>query len=171
MSVKVAFWLSDVSQTGRGNMLVVPGSHRANWLPGPPGPDVPWPTPAGAREITAAPGDALIFNRRLWHARSDNRSQVTRNVVFFGYSYRWVVARDDVGALPAHPWFDDLTAVQQQLLGQCPSGDHAWGLDPADHPALHRSARPRAARPIRAATATVVGTPNDNRRPEGRRLL
>jgi ectoine hydroxylase len=29
MSLKVAFWLSDLSEPGRGNMLVVPGSHES----------------------------------------------------------------------------------------------------------------------------------------------
>ena len=134
MSVKVAFWLSDLTEAGRGNMLVIPGSHRTNWLPGPPRPDAPWPTPAGAREVTAAAGDALIFDRRLWHARSDNHSQLTRRVVFFGYSYRWVVARDDVAELSTQPWFGELSPVQQQLLGHGNTGDHGWGLDPGTTP-------------------------------------
>ena len=57
MSVKLAYWLSDVSETGRGNLKVVPGSHLTNWIPGPPRRDVVWPDPDGAVEVTAAPGD------------------------------------------------------------------------------------------------------------------
>src|SRR5215212_10956661 len=68
MSVKLAYWLSDVSEPGRGNFTVLPGSHTTNWLPGPPARDVPWPAPEGAAQITANPGDVVFFDRRLWHA-------------------------------------------------------------------------------------------------------
>jgi len=78
LSVKLAYWLSDVSEAGRGNFQVVPGSHLTNWIPGPPRRDVLWPDPDGAIEVTAAPGDVVLFDRRLWHARSDNYSTYTR---------------------------------------------------------------------------------------------
>jgi ectoine hydroxylase len=136
MSVKLAYWLSDVSETGRGNFTVVPGSHKMNWLPGPPGRGVSWPTPAGALQITANPGDLVVFDRRLWHARSDNYSPVTRVGVFFGYTYRWVAGRDDVAGLPATPEWESFSPVQRQLLGHAGdgSGDHAWGHYPASTP-------------------------------------
>ena len=103
LSVKLAFWLSDVSETGRGNFTVIPGSHKTNWLPGPPSRGVPWPQPEGAMQITANPGDLVVFDRRLWHARSDNYSPITRMGAFFGYTYRWVAGRDDVADLPTAP--------------------------------------------------------------------
>jgi ectoine hydroxylase-related dioxygenase (phytanoyl-CoA dioxygenase family) len=132
LSVKVGFWLSDVSAPGRGNLLVIPGSHRTNWLPGPRRRDLVFPRPAGAVEVLAEPGDAIVFDRRLWHARSDNRSPLTRLATFIGYSYRWVQIRDNVGGLPQRLWWDGLTPVQRQLLGHCGdgSGDQAWGHAP-----------------------------------------
>ena len=36
MSVKLAYWLSDVSEPGRGNLKVVPGSHLTTGSPGRP---------------------------------------------------------------------------------------------------------------------------------------
>jgi ectoine hydroxylase len=136
MSVKLAYWLSDVSEPGRGNFTVLPGSHTANWLPGPPSRDVPWPEPEAAMQITASPGDLVVFDRRLWHRRSDNYSTITRVGAFFGYTYRWVAGRDDVADLPNRPEWAGLTAVQRQLLGGAGdgSGDHAWGHDPAGTP-------------------------------------
>ena len=53
---------------------MLPGSHKTNWLPGPPSRGVPWPQPEGTLQITANPGDLVVFDRRLWHARSDNGS-------------------------------------------------------------------------------------------------
>jgi ectoine hydroxylase-related dioxygenase (phytanoyl-CoA dioxygenase family) len=137
LSVKAAYWLSDVSRPGRGNFRVVPGSHTTNWIDGPPRRDVPWPDPDGAIEVLADPGDVVLFDRRLWHARSDNHSAVTRKAVFFGYTYRWVRTRDDIPA-----WSADFTPVQRQLLGLLDGtdGDHAWGHEPAAVP-LHELLR------------------------------
>jgi hypothetical protein len=136
MSVKIAYWLSDVSETGRGNFTVLPGSHLTNWLPGPPSRGVPWPEPEGALQITAKPGDLVVFDRRLWHRRSDNYSPITRVGAFFGYTYRWVAGRDDVADLPDRPEWAGFTEVQRQLLGGAGdgSGDHAWGHFPETTP-------------------------------------
>jgi ectoine hydroxylase-related dioxygenase (phytanoyl-CoA dioxygenase family) len=129
MSLKVAFWLSDVSEPGRGNMLVVPGSHRRNTLPRSE-------PPAGAEPVLARPGDALVFDRRLWHSRSDNLSQHTRRAIFLAYSFRWVRPRDDFGIDPSSGRFRRLSPVRRQLLGE-PAGPHDhWGLEPAAVP-LH----------------------------------
>jgi ectoine hydroxylase-related dioxygenase (phytanoyl-CoA dioxygenase family) len=136
LSVKLAYWLSDVSEPGRGNLKVVPGSHLTNRIDGPPRRDIQWPDPDGAVEVTARPGDAVLFDRRIWHTRSRNYSQRTRKAVFFGYTYRWTAIRDDVAPMRASDWFTRLTLVQQQLLGgaENPGGDHAWGHDPATTP-------------------------------------
>jgi hypothetical protein len=136
LSVKLAYWLSDVSAPGRGNLKVVPGSHLTNWIDGPPRRDIPWPDPGGAIEVTAGPGDAVFFDRRIWHTRSRNYSGPTRKAVFFGYTYRWAAIRDDIAPIRASGWFGRLTPVQQQLLGgaEDAGGDHAWGHDPEDTP-------------------------------------
>jgi ectoine hydroxylase-related dioxygenase (phytanoyl-CoA dioxygenase family) len=89
-----------------------------------------WPNPEGAIEVTANPGDAVFFDRRIWHARSNNYSQVTRKGVFFGYTYRWVHTRETMSEDLA-----SLTPVQRQLVGlQDGDGDHAWGHYPKDVP-------------------------------------
>jgi ectoine hydroxylase len=138
LSVKVAYWLSDVSVPGRGNLIVVPGSHRTNWIDGPPRRDMPWPDPAGAVEVCVSPGDAVLFDRRLWHARSLNWSAVTRKAIFFGYTYRWIAIRDDLSALSRGRGLDQVSPIQRQLLGEVggQDGDHSWGHYPGATP-LH----------------------------------
>jgi ectoine hydroxylase len=137
LSIKAAYWLSDVSRPGRGNLKLVPGSHTVNWIDGPPRRDVPWPDPSGAIEVIAQPGDVVLFDRRVWHARSDNHSAIIRKAVFFGYTYRWVRTRDKVPTRGA-----GYTLVQRQLLGMLDhtDGDHAWGHEPARVP-LHELLR------------------------------
>jgi ectoine hydroxylase len=144
LSVKLAYWLSDVSETGRGNFKVVPGSHLTNWISGPPRRDVEWPDPQGAIEVTASAGDVVLFDRRLWHARSDNYSTFTRKAMFFGYTYRWIAMRDENDGLRSDGLAAGFSSVQRQLLGGlCDGagvgagvgvGDHAWGHEPGDTP-------------------------------------
>jgi len=95
LSLKVAYWLSDLSAPGRGNKLAIPGSHTRNTLARPM-PGGGFELPAGALPILAAPGDALIFDRRLWHSRSDNLSKLTRKAIFIAYTYRWIRPRDSL---------------------------------------------------------------------------
>lgn len=141
LSVKLAYWLSDVSETGRGNLKVVPGSHRQNWIDGPPRRDVEWPEPEGAIEVQVGAGDVVFFDRRIWHARSDNYSDITRKAMFFGYTMRWIAIRDELEPLHASEAFGRLSPVRKQLLGGIGKGipgqlegDHSWGHYPDTTP-------------------------------------
>lgn len=129
LSLKVVFWLSDLSEAGRGNMLVIPGSHERNRLPRPRGGGSY--EPDGAVPVLASPGDALIFDRRLWHSRSDNRSPITRKAIFLAYTYRWIRPRDDLGIDRRSARFAALSPVRRQLLGDGEVRLH-WGL-PNEH--------------------------------------
>jgi len=140
LSVKLAYWLSDVSEAGRGNFKVVPGSHLTNRIDGPPRRDVVWPEPEGAIEVCASPGDVVFFDRRLWHTRTNNYSETTRKGVFFAYAHRWQYGRDENESLFVSKRFRGFTPVQRQLLGaplavpgEVP-GDHQWGHYPGTTP-------------------------------------
>jgi ectoine hydroxylase len=144
MSLKVGFWLSDVSVPGRGNMLIVPGSHERNTLARPEHPALAFDPPTGAVPVLASPGDALIFDRRLWHSRSDNLSEHTRRAIFLAYSYRWIRPRDEFGIDPSSRRFLSLSPVRRQLLGEPAGRHHQWGLERDAVPlyaALKRGAR------------------------------
>jgi ectoine hydroxylase-related dioxygenase (phytanoyl-CoA dioxygenase family) len=128
LSLKVAYVLSDLSRTGRGATKVIPGSHLRNTLERPADPGAANPDPLGTVEITAAPGDAFIFDRRLWHSRSANTSAVTRKILFVGYTYRWIRPLDDMPVDRGSAWWRNRTPVQRQLLGEAPGTINYWGV-------------------------------------------
>jgi hypothetical protein len=110
LSLKIGFWLSDVSQEGRGNFHIVPGSHLWDTLDRPEGRN-----PDGAIPVLAERGDAVFFDRRLWHARSPNHSSIVRKGIFYGYGYRWIRTKDDMTIRP--DLFNACDPIQKQILG------------------------------------------------------
>jgi ectoine hydroxylase-related dioxygenase (phytanoyl-CoA dioxygenase family) len=112
--------------------MVIPGSHVRNSIPRPEHPELGFDPPGDATPVLASPGDAVVFDRRLWHARSDNRSEVTRKALFMGYTYRWIRPRDDSVIDPA--WLATLPAVRRQLLGGGADAMSHWGLGEGDPP-------------------------------------
>lgn len=115
LSLKVAFFLSDTSEPGRGNFWVVPGSHlddtqerSADGMG----------QPKGAVPVLAKPGTAVFFDRRLWHSASPNWSDVTRKVLFYGYGYRWIRTKDD---MTVQSLWEQSDPIRRQMLG--------WGVN------------------------------------------
>jgi ectoine hydroxylase len=129
LSVKIAYFLSDCSQPDRGNMMVIPGSHHQDRLRRPQ--DGVIRTPPGAEPVLARPGDALAFDRRLWHSRSHNGSSHTRIAIFCAYTYRWIRPRGEYPLLLAGA---DLSPCRRQLLGGAVSALGHWQPEAADVP-------------------------------------
>ena len=124
LSLKIGYYLTDVSQPDRGNTLVLPGSHLDNEL------DCPADgvsNPEGAEPLCVKPGTAVFIDRRIWHSRSPNLSDQTRKVVWFGYSYRWLRPKD---AMTVSHLFPQLDPIRRQILGDGLSATGAY--DPVD---------------------------------------
>ena len=114
LSVKVAYFLTDVSEPGMGNFVVLPGSHVANTIDRPPD------------------DDNELFDRRVWHMRSPNVSRATRKALFYAYTFRWVRARDDLQVRA--DLLSQITPVRAQLLGGGGSAIDFWMPDRQDLP-------------------------------------
>ena len=112
LSLKISYWLSDTTLPDCGAMRILPGSHR---LVDKPFQQDPTEDPEGAIEVTVKPGTAVLFDRRLWHSRGYNYSGVTRKVLFFGYSYRWLRGLD-YNNMPEEV-LAKCGAIRRQLLG------------------------------------------------------
>lgn len=119
LSLKVAYFLSDASQPGRGNFWIVPGSHLLDTLERP---SDGIGQPEGAIPVCVRPGTAVLFDRRLWHTGSPNWSSITRKVLFYGYGYRWIRTKDD---MTVHHLWERSFPIRRQLLG--------WGVNCNGH--------------------------------------
>lgn len=110
LSVKVAYFLTNLTQSHYGNMYVVPGSHLdTQHRQAKPTGDI-----EGAIPLCVPAGSAVIFDRRIFHSSSPNHGAHSRKAIFYGYSHRWFRPRDDMSV--SH-LIEDLPPIQQQLLG------------------------------------------------------
>ena len=120
LSLKIGYFLTDISETGRGNFMIIPGSHISKEVPefSEVGRDPRERTadriPDEGMPVTVKPGTAVFFDRRLWHGRTANHSDLTRKVLFYGYGYRWIRPKDEMQVEQLH---DRCTPIQKQLLG------------------------------------------------------
>ena len=128
LSLKVAYFLSDVSEPGRGNMHVLPGSHLKNRIELA---EDGISDPPGALTVCVPPGAALFFDRRIWHSGGHNHSTVTRKWLVYGYSYRWVRPKDEMTVQDLLPRLDP---IRRQLLGDGLNPDGYYSPKAGDVP-------------------------------------
>jgi len=124
LSLKIGFYLTDVSQADRGNTLIVPGSHLEDEIECPAD---GISNPAGAESLCVKPGSAVLIDRRIWHSRSPNLSGETRKVIWYGYSYRWLRAKDEMTVTHL---YEKLDPIRRQILGDRLSANGVY--DPLD---------------------------------------
>jgi ectoine hydroxylase len=109
LSLKVGFWLTDISEPENGGIRIIPGSHKRDNQPARPGEH------EDAIQVQVKAGTAVLFDRRMWHSRGTNTSDITRKVLFLGYSYRWLRGLD-YNVIP-----DEVLAkcdpIRRQMLG------------------------------------------------------
>jgi ectoine hydroxylase-related dioxygenase (phytanoyl-CoA dioxygenase family) len=77
-------------------------------------------------------GTAVLFDRRMWHSRGWNFSDLTRKVLFMGYSYRWLRGLD-YNLMPPE-LLEKCDPIRRQLLGDGVNIKGWWQPTDADVP-------------------------------------
>ena len=129
LSLKVSYWLSDVTNRDNGAMRLIPGSHKLDKLQPRNNPDE---EPDGVIDLIVKRGTAVLFDRRMWHSRGWNFSDVTRKVLFMGYSYRWLRGLD-YNLMPPE-LLEKCDPIRRQLLGDGVNIKGWWQPTDADVP-------------------------------------
>lgn len=137
MTAKFIYFLTDMSEPGRGNTWIVPGSHKRGGVTV----DVPEVgnlgaaegQPDGAIPVCCPPNSCLLFDRRLLHCGTPNYSTEHERLLFIiGFGYRWLRARDGLYVEPA---MERATCpVVKQLLGATSSSAGLFRPASADCP-------------------------------------
>ena len=110
LSIKIGFYLTDLSEIGRGETYIIQGSHRTGETP-----PSPRDLPSSAHPIFVQPGTAVLYDRRVIHSiRSPNLSHITRKVIFIQYAFRWLCPVD---AMTVDHLRSRCDPIRLQLLG------------------------------------------------------
>lgn len=128
LSLKVAYFLSDLSEPDRGNFWIIPNSHLNDSLERPAN---GIGQPEGAIPVCVKPGTAVFFDRRLWHTASPNWSDITRKVLFYGYGYRWIRTKDD---MTVQDLWERCDPIRRQMLGDGVNCNGYYSPSDADVP-------------------------------------
>lgn len=142
LSVKVGYFLTDVTSIDRGSVTVLPGSHHSDRVERPE--DFAQHQPS-AVPVLAPAGSALILDARTWHTVGKNFSPVSRKMLYYAYTYRWIRPSEEI-ALDA-AGLAALSPVQRQLLGAATSAQGYHFPQHADVP-LREMVRASGIRPL-----------------------
>lgn len=135
LRLKVGFWLTDLPKDKMGNLLVVPGSHRQDFLEQYKTHDVN----PNQRAITARAGDMILMSAGLWHRVDVNESATTRINIFYEYGPSWITASDH---WRVHPAVLDGLDREQRLLLRDYDYPNALIKPPAEDYPLFQDAKP-----------------------------
>lgn len=95
LQLKVGYYLSDMTEPGRSNLCVVPGSHKATLDPDPADLKTPDLFP-GAVQLCALPGSAILFHNALWHSAGPwTQDDGARKMLYYAYEHPWMVGSQE----------------------------------------------------------------------------
>ncbi len=112
-SLKVAYYLTDLSEPNSGATLMAAAS---NHLKQPIAISPGQVDPASKVEPLLQPGDCVFFENRTWHAGAANLTARTRKAVMIGYSYDWVKPTDYRQQAPE--LVEKMSPIERCLVGE-----------------------------------------------------
>lgn len=124
LQLRATYVLTDQSEPFTGNMMMIPGSHRAQV-----------PLPKELRKdvevspiqhvVCAKPGSVLIFHNAVWHSPMPNDQDIDRYNMHYIYSPPWVRRSDRDSTDPA--FLERTTPMRRALMGDYERPDKPFG--------------------------------------------
>ena len=97
ITVRAGIFLEDLTEPNRGNLVVVPGSHRRAFHER----DQTHNEPPGAIQVRVPAGGVVLFHNALWHSTAPNTMDHPRRVLYYGFSPSWHRVVDYITPPPA----------------------------------------------------------------------
>lgn len=127
VGIKICYCLTDFHEPNSGMTLMARGSHRKTTPLALPKGEVD-PADAEVCDLRMNAGDAFLFENRIFHTATPNRSDRTSKVIMYGYSYRWMKTECYL-EIPDKKYLAKADPVARQLLGEYRDVDtQPWAL-------------------------------------------
>jgi len=127
VGMKICYCLTDFHEPNSGMTLMARGSHRKQTALGLRKDEVD-PVDVEVCDLRLNAGDAFIFENRIFHTATPNRSNRTSKVLMYGYSYRWMKPEIYL-EVPDKALLSKADPVARQLLGEYRDVDTVpWAL-------------------------------------------
>jgi hypothetical protein len=125
LQLKVGYYLSDMTEPGRGNLCVIPGSHKTPCEPDPQDLQKTDLFP-GAVQICAPPGSAILFHNALWHSHGPwTRDDGARIMLYYAYEHPWMMASAEHWGY-SRAFYNSLSPERRKLF-------HGFVFDPPEY--------------------------------------
>lgn len=127
VGIKICYCLTDFHQPDSGMTLMARGTHlRPSPLALPQGQVDP--ADAEVCDLKLNAGDAFLFENRIFHTATPNRSDRVSKVLMYGYSYRWMKTEVYL-EVPDKRQLAKADPIARQLLGEYRDVDtQPWAL-------------------------------------------
>lgn len=127
VGIKICYCLTDFHQPNSGMTLMARGSHLRHTPLALPKGKVD-PADAEVCDLRMNAGDAFLFENRIFHTATPNRSDRVSKVLMYGYSYRWMKTECYL-EIPDKQYLAKADPVTRQLLGEYRDVDtQPWAL-------------------------------------------
>lgn len=118
LQIKIGYWLTDLPHEKMGNLVVLPGSHRHQYMDGY---DTHESLP-GERVVCPRKGTMTVMHSSIWHRVETNESDVVRYNIFVAYCPAWVTPADRFHSSPE--WLMTLNREQRIIMRSYNSAYH-----------------------------------------------
>lgn len=119
LQLKVAYWLTDLPEPGMGNLVILPGSHRQQYMEGYDTHDVI----DGEMPVCVRRGTMMLMHASTWHKVAENNSDQIRRNIFMTYAPAWICPEDRFSNDDA--WLNTLSREQRILMRSYPHYPYA----------------------------------------------
>jgi hypothetical protein len=110
LQIKVGYWLTDLPRPNMGNLVVLPGSHRHQYMDGY---DTHKSLP-GEKIVCPRKGTMTVMHSSIWHRVEPNESDVVRYNIFVAYCPSWITSADRFHSSPE--WLKTLNREQRIIM-------------------------------------------------------